>query len=309
MTPRVARLRSLALAGALLALGGCATLIGATPLEPDIAPGTSFHTLHSGGHSRTYLLHVPPGYDRRTPLPLLIVLHGSNGNANRIMERSRMNDEADRGHFLVAYPNGTGWLPDLVLTWNSGNCCGDALAAGVNDVGFLHDLARALEHTLAVDSSRVYVAGFSDGGRLAYRAACDLAPELAGVAIISGAMPDTVCRPAAPIPVIIFHGTGDPRIHYGSRLRHLIHLRHRPRTLAALTIPEIAHFWAARDGCTPVPQTEAAGRVTRERFTGCRDHSAVVLYTIAGGGHSWPWNVPGPGATPVIWSFFEAHRR
>ena len=47
------------------------------------APGVSEQTLTSGGRERSYRLFVPPKYDGRTPLPLVLDLHGSGGTADR----------------------------------------------------------------------------------------------------------------------------------------------------------------------------------------------------------------------------------
>jgi polyhydroxybutyrate depolymerase len=56
-------------------------------------------------------------------------------------------------------------------------------------------------------------------------------------------------------------------------------------------------------------------------YDNCLNNSAVILYTIAGGGHSFPGgNIPDRplllgrknndiNAAEVIWDFFEAHKR
>ena len=59
--------------------------------------------------------------------------------------------------------------------------------------------------------------------------------------------------------------------------------------------------------------------VTRREYTSCADDAAVVLYTIRGGGHSWPDGEPPPewfvgptsheiDATALMWEFFKEHR-
>src|SRR5277367_4578183 len=73
-------------------------------------------TLEAGGLTRQYFVHVPPFSDRRTPLPLVIVLHGATQSPESIERMSGMSAAADRESFLAVYPRGTGRLP----TWNSG---------------------------------------------------------------------------------------------------------------------------------------------------------------------------------------------
>jgi polyhydroxybutyrate depolymerase len=61
-----------------------------------------------------------------------------------------------------------------------------------------------------------------------------------------------------------------------------------------------------------------AGDVTRLEYTHCADDAAVVLYTVIGGGHTWPGGMrlpewlAGPtsnsvSATTLMWSFYREH--
>jgi polyhydroxybutyrate depolymerase len=58
--------------------------------------------------------------------------------------------------------------------------------------------------------------------------------------------------------------------------------------------------------------------VTRLEYTGCADDASVLLYTIEGGGHTWPGGGPlpewfagrtshGVNASLEAWRFFSAH--
>src|SRR5262245_525856 len=58
-----------------------AGLTPAPPSGPALKPGTYNQKIMSGGAARTYILHVPPGYDGSQALPLVLVLHGFGGNA------------------------------------------------------------------------------------------------------------------------------------------------------------------------------------------------------------------------------------
>jgi polyhydroxybutyrate depolymerase len=87
------------------------------------------------GHERSYLLHVPPQYDPMTPLPVVLAFHGGGANAATMVTFSGLNETADKAGFIVAYPDGSGRLPRM-LTFNAGNCCGQAAAGNVDDVEF-----------------------------------------------------------------------------------------------------------------------------------------------------------------------------
>ncbi|MEO7987827.1 MAG: polyhydroxybutyrate depolymerase, partial [Gemmatimonadales bacterium] len=86
-----------------------------------------------------------------------------------------------------------------------------------------------------------------------------------------------------------------------------------------------AGMWAETDGCTGDPtvtmepdRAPSDGmRVKRTAYTGCKPGLDVELYTIEGGGHTWPGGpAAGPSvgrvtrdiqATTTIWSFFSRH--
>ncbi|HTD52177.1 MAG TPA: hypothetical protein VK780_04055, partial [Thermoanaerobaculia bacterium] len=117
-----------------LALGGAAFAESGRDLDRslDAAPG-----------GRTYRLHVPPANDTKAPLPLVLVLHGGGGSARGAGPMTGFSDLADEKGFFAVYPNGSGLLPDRLLTWNSGNCCGWARDHRVDDVAFLRRLVVA----------------------------------------------------------------------------------------------------------------------------------------------------------------------
>src|SRR5580704_8834959 len=148
----------------------CVLSFLAMPTHADeLKPGDHKLALTTGGQGRTYLLHLPPIYDGKRSLPLVIVLHGGGGNAPGAARMTGFSEKADKEGFVVAYPNGSGRLRNRLLTWNSGNCCGYALDNSVDDVGFIRALIDALEKTRAIDPTRVYATGMSNGGMMTYR--------------------------------------------------------------------------------------------------------------------------------------------
>jgi polyhydroxybutyrate depolymerase len=77
-----------------------------------------------------------------------------------------------------------------------------------------------------------------------------------------------------------------------------------------------AQGWAARNGCASEPEPiPSQGDVRGIRYTACEDGAEVILYTIMGGGHTWPG---GPRiyvgrtsqdihASTAMWNFFHRH--
>ena len=274
-----------------------------------------FFLMKHGDEQRSYRVHLPPAYDGKKPLPLVLVLHGGGGEAEGMALITGFNEKADRKGFIAVYPNGTGILSGQFLTWNAGNCCGPALDLETDDVGFFRALLEKLKRDFAIDSKRIYVTGLSNGGMMSYRLACELSGEIAAIAPVAGAM-NVECKPTRPVSVILFHGTEDGHVRYdgGEPLVQADwHLRtDRP-------VKETASLWAKFNGCSPKAQTSVKGNVIMERYRGCREGTEVVVYTIKGEGHSWPggrrwapWaSLPTReiSATDLIWEFFANHPR
>ncbi|MBS0261522.1 MAG: polyhydroxybutyrate depolymerase, partial [Planctomycetes bacterium] len=112
-------------------------------------------TLVVDGRKRSYFLHLPRGFDRRSPLPVVIALHGSTMNGPMLAWLSGLDDKADQAGFIAVFPNGTGEGDNFF--WNAGDCRGPAAENGVDDVKFIAALLDDLSSAYAVDPHRIYV--------------------------------------------------------------------------------------------------------------------------------------------------------
>lgn len=276
--------------------------------------GSSDHTVSvdHDGRTRTCILHVPPSYVEGSPVPLVLLLHGGGGNGAQAQASYRMDPVADREGFIVAYPNGTGRFGS-VLTWNAANCCSYAYENGVDDVGFIDALITEIERTHSIDPRRIYVTGMSNGGMMTYRLGCRLAGRIAAIAPVAGALNETTCEPADPLPVIVFHGTGDRHVPYEGGVG--------PDTLYPRvdeSVQSAIDFWVGRDGCvTPAgTSTSPSGNIVTDTYGGGIRGTEVVLVTIVDGGHAWPGgrgSATGDeptqeiSASETMWAFFARH--
>jgi polyhydroxybutyrate depolymerase len=297
-----------------LLCGGCLYPALDPPFSRNQAhEGDSPHSIQVGNSLRHYILHLPPGDVWSVRHPLLVMLHGTGSSAQRMPGQTGLGAAADPRGIIVAYPDGTGRWP-IRETWHTGHCCGYALENRVEDVQFIQDLIGALVRELDVDTSRIYVAGFSDGGMMTFRLGCELAGTIAAIAVVAGRMPDVRCRPARPLPVLAIGGNHDDEL----RKDHARYT-HPGSYPYAWSIQASVGFWASIDQCDPVPERISAGKHWEERYAHCVDDTDVTLYTISGGEHAWPggrkgWLFsPAPvkdfDATDVILDFFERHRR
>lgn len=269
-----------------------------------------------GGRPRTYKYYLPASYDASQRYPLVMVLHGGAANADYAIRMAEMNPLADEHGFIALYPNGTGVYQHAVLTWNAGRCCGWAHQHQIDDTGFLNALLDYFEKEHQADPERLYVTGISNGAMMAYRLASELSARIAAIAPVAGSLNYDGPVPARPVPVMHFHGTADDHAPYeggaGSKTLY-------PRI--DRSVRETIQIWVGHNGCKPNARMTREPPVTCEIYSGGREGSEVILYTIEGEGHTWPGGQPGIRngnidpptqairATPLIWEFFSRHKK
>lgn len=146
--------------------------------------GRSAVRLASEPGERTYLLHVPASYDGRTPLPVVLDLHGSGVSPEVELAISGLDRASERRGFVVVLPVGGARLADGRITWNVPR---DPSAP--DDVAFVAQVLDAVEERLCVDAARVYATGFSGGARMASELACALPERLAAIGAVAGIRP------------------------------------------------------------------------------------------------------------------------
>ncbi len=62
--------------------------------------------------------------------------------------------------------------------WNAGNCCGFALAnPDVDDIAYFREMVATLIVKYQIDPKRVYITGWSNGGKMTLRAVCELGSD------------------------------------------------------------------------------------------------------------------------------------
>src|SRR5476651_168181 len=167
-------------------------------------PGTN-HSLTVGGLNRTYVVHVPKGHDPKTPMPVVLALHGATMNGPMMAWFSGLNRKADEAGFIAVYPNGTGTHSSYF--WNGGNCCGLAVQNKVDDVAFIDGLLDDLMRAYPVDAQRVYATGMSNGAIMAYRLATELSDRIAAIAPVAGSVGTEISQPKRPVSILHFNGT------------------------------------------------------------------------------------------------------
>jgi len=269
---------------------------------------THSESLRFGQDVRRYLVYRPAKLERRPALVINLQAAGGNGSVQEGF--TRFDAQADRLGWLVAYPDAA------AHGWTAFGCCKHA---GVDDMTFIAKMIDHLQATDGVDPNRVYVTGWSRGGMMSYRVACELSSQVAAIAAVSGNMADAsgnaygpACSPARPVSVLAINGRADPEVPIdGGRSRVT------KEDVVYSPMRDVLERWRQLDGCASFETTSVSGPVTVASWA-CRQGSGVTSVVIDGAGHSWPGaplvNPPGASSASVdgsrlIADFFASHRR
>jgi polyhydroxybutyrate depolymerase len=216
---------------------------------------------------------------------MLLALHGGSGTGAGVSALTHLNDLADREGALVVYPDG------LHESWADGRGVTDADQQGVDDVAFFRQLIRALQGQYSVDSRRIYVTGISNGGFMTQRLACELADRIAAVVSVAATLSTNLaasCAPPRPLPILYVLGENDPLVPYAGGVIN-------GNRGTALSAAGSLAAWVRFSDCAGAPTTRAlpdrvedGTHVSQTLYTNCRDGAQVGLYSVAGGGHTWP---------------------
>ncbi len=276
------------------------------------APGQTTQSFAAAGKSGSYIRDVPAAIGH--PLPLVVDLHGYLEPAQLEREGSGLGPFGDSHGFETITPqlDEPGWP-----RWDFGQHSAD--------VSYLSDLMTNVESSSCVDLRRVYVAGLSMGAFTTSSLACQLSDRIAAVAPVAGLQNFSWCQTTRPVPVVAFHGTADPLVAYGGGQGANAHFlpgvgQGTVPGPAPTSIPANAAAWAHRNGCGAQPQQRTiAADVTLTTYP-CPADATVELYSVLGGGHTWPGNPSAVSPTPLVgtttrsinatqlmWDFFQAH--
>ena len=241
--------------------------------------------------TRTYLTYWPSVTSGL--VPVIIDFHGGAGTAEVQYITSNFVDIADREGILVIYPQADVRAGSV---WNTLHSEEGNKVAGVDDFGFIAAIIESFDSNPNIDTSRIYVSGYSNGAAMAYQIACHLNNDIAGFVVMSGLFPLEVeypCDITHETPGIIINGTSDYE---------------RPMTGIegyALPVREAASWWATQNGSTQesVIQDENIERTTYETASGTQ----IQLFIVEGGGHDWfTFDVDDVPMNEFIWEFLSS---
>jgi polyhydroxybutyrate depolymerase len=253
------------------------------------------------------------------------MLHGGGGTMSNAQSFTNLNSVSNTMGFLAVYPQGYGIITSGGYSWADGRGT-SADIAGIDDLGFIDKLLDKLTLNYNIDTNKIYICGFSNGGFMTQRFACEQNHRFAAMASIGSSMDTNLikkCNPKRPIPMLFMLGNADPFVPYqGGQM-----IGSGP-VLPIVGIDTLVNFWKTNNSCyttsrpisiADIDSTDSS-TVTLFSFSNCSCNSDISFYRINGGGHTWP-GVEIPSyeiiagqtnediqASVELWNFFNAHK-
>jgi polyhydroxybutyrate depolymerase len=287
---------------------------------PEIVNGT----FEFQGNQRVYSLHIPDSFDGTQAAPLVVFLHGGNGNVQSAQNFTNFNETSEENGFLMLYPQAWFESQPNSFVWADGRgLAPDNL--GIDDVGFVNSLVNQLKTEYNINENKIYLCGFSNGSFLTQEIAFQDNSQFAAIGTIGGTMNQDLYdngNPNKAIPMIYIFGTDDPLVPYEGG-----YVSENTNFEPVVSVETAVNFWINNNNCqTTLPVVEVANTndndnstVSIFEFTNGDQNSKVKFYRINGGGHTWPGvSLPNQNlgnvnmdieANEEIWEFFNQFTR
>ncbi len=275
-------------------------------------------TITVGDVERSYLVHLPKGYDEKQHYPAVVLLHGMSQEADDMERLTRFNELADKDGVIAVYPSALhgrwnigvqeppvrqyrrgpyrrpGWgypgrYPPGRQPGGQREPRERPRPARADDLDFFNRMLDKLAARFSVDASRVYFVGLSEGGFMTMKLGCGLTDRIAAIATVGAALPKTmVCVPSRPLPVAMINGTSDPVVKYGGGVG-------KHGGIPTISVEDTAKQWAKLNRCAEKParsklraHTKGGMETKVDTYDGCQQNAQVVLYSVKGAGNTWP---------------------
>ena len=233
-----------------------ATMPAAQPCDLPLArhsrekPGTTLRGMNTAAFAgQAYMIHVPLDYRGDQPFPLVIYLSGGGGLA--FDAALAMGNAIRHAGYLVLMPHANGdlwWEPKTTE--------------------LVHTLLLEVLNAYNIDTNRVYLTGFSNGGTAALEFGARWPQRFAAVASLMGAGMDSPSGVKLPmrnlldVPVLFLHGDNDPRIPFHNSMATFDELRNlKPR------VPPEVHLLKGRQHDVTLNADDGLTLPFLDRFT------------------------------------------
>jgi polyhydroxybutyrate depolymerase len=259
-------------------------------------------TILHNGLTRSYIEYIPASYTGNTSLPLLIALHGWN-DQSITFSNAGFQILGGIENFITIYPQGATGI--IGTGWNAGvQYYNIPINGDIDDVGFIDVLLDTLISEYNIDQTRIYATGFSLGGFMTNRLACELSHRFAAVASVAGTRGNMItgCTPLRSVPFCHIHGNQDEVVLYSNNI-------------FGMDTEQLVDWWVLFNQCNPTPVVtqlpdlvQDSITVTHFEYSGGTGGSRVEFYMADGAGHVWLYQpVNDVSYTILIWDFLKNH--
>jgi poly(3-hydroxybutyrate) depolymerase len=265
----------------------CCGLISEGFAAPDVRVNFILKTTGADGaplqQNRYYYVYRPDNLAKTTPVPVILVMEAATPTGF-------FHRKADQAGFVVvscAYSGNSSGTP------GSGYKNGDPRVVGFEDFDYITEVIRRVK--ASDNCNDAFTVGLSMGGHTSLAYACERPSTIKAAASLDEFMGLTSNIPLAPLPIIMFHGTGDKSVPYRK-------------------VRDTVDAWRAKDGlldATPVTTEEASrlmpGNVSQATWRGGTGGTQVAFVTIIDGTHTYPTPAIDTGYdfTDGLWAFFS----
>ncbi|HEX2631135.1 MAG TPA: PHB depolymerase family esterase [Chitinophagaceae bacterium] len=261
-------------------------------------------SLMAGGYYRSFHYNDPHG--QRSGGSLLFIMHGSGGSGKQIMQRTAAIEAmAAKENLLIVYPDA------YQHYWNECRKFSTAFAntANIDEQAFFRSMIAYFHSRFGIDTTKVFAAGFSGGGHMAYKLGLTMPGTISAIAAIVANMPDSAscdCTEARKaLPVLIINGTLDQTNPYNGGEMFV-----NNASFGVVRSSRESHlYWAKLAGYNghpahaELPNTDTTDQRTIESYTyKKKGKPEVQLLKVVGGKHDYPGDI---NVWVYAWDFFK----
>ena len=256
----------------------------------------------------------PSQYSDEKPLPVVIGLHGFTGNKRQLDHYWKLSRLVDHKKFILVYPEGTKDSQGRTF-WNATEACCNMENLQVDDASYLMKLLDAIEEQFVVDPDSIHFIGWSNGGFMSYRMACEHSARIASFVSLAGANYEMegVCANASPVHVLQVHGTEDGIVEYGGGCwpDEITEGKYNCYASALESVTD----WAKINGCETLPRQ--LGPIDLVESIPGPDTTVLLFEHQTGGAITELWSIHGAGHGPrfnqrysnMVIDWLLSHRR
>ena len=234
-------------------------------------------------------------------------MHGSGGNANDMIKHTaKLEAIAVKEKLLLVYPEG------YKRYWNECRKFATSLAnkEDINEQAFFNAMIDYFNKKYGIDKNKIFAAGFSGGGQMAYKLGLTMPNQVKAIAAIVANMPDSAscdCILAGKaLPVLIINGTVDNVNPYNGGEMFVNNSSYGVVRSSEGSL----NYWSALAGYSGapakanLPDTDPDDHKTIESYTyNLPNKPAVSLLKVIGGKHEYPNDID---VYLYVWNFFKS---